>query len=331
MHFRIDSLFAICYTIVKEVSEMEYVFPDYYKDFRCIGGACKHNCCIGWEIDIDADTAAYYRTVPGEMGARLRENISQDGEPHFVLGADERCPFLNADNLCDIYIHLGEEHLCGICNDHPRFKNELPDRVEIGLGLCCEEAARLILGKITPTVLIGGGDSDDAIIALRDRVITLLQNHEKPVTARIGDMLSLCGAALPEKDLSEWAEIFLDLERLDEHWTKRLEALRDEWETIHFDGFAAYMSARQTEYEQLLVYLIYRHFANAPDLDEAAARAAFAALGYTMLYALGALAWTKSGSLTFADQVELCRMFSGEIEYSDENVYVLLDVLREII
>ena len=308
---------------------MEHIFPDYYKDFRCIGGACKHNCCIGWEIDIDADTAAYYRTVSGEMGARLRANISTDGEPHFVLGADERCPFLNADNLCDIYIHLGEEHLCGICTDHPRFKNELPDRVEIGLGLCCEEAARLILGKKTPTVLVGGGESADGIIALRDRVIALLQNREKPVSARIGEMLTLCGAALPEKDLGEWAEIFLDLERLDEHWTKLLETLRDRWQTIDFGGFAAHMSARQTEYEQLLVYLIYRHFANAPDLNEATARAAFAALGYTLLYALGALMWTQSGDFTFAEQVELCRMFSSEIEYSDENVYVLLDVLRE--
>ena len=309
---------------------MRTIFPDYYKDFRCIGGACGHNCCIGWEIDIDADAAAQYRTVTGEMGARLRENISAGDEPHFILGEDERCPFLNADNLCDIIIRLGEEHLCGICNDHPRFKNELPDRVEIGVGMACEKAARLILGKTTPTVLVGGGESDDEIIALRDRVIALLQDREKSIPERVGDMLTLCGAALPRYTLGEWAEIFLDLERLDEQWTKRLDNLRDSWQTVDFDGFDRHMSARQTEYEQLLVYLVYRHFANAPDLAEAADRASFAALGYTLLRALAAHRWTKSGAFSFAEQVELCRMFSSEIEYSDENVYVLLDVVGEI-
>ena len=27
------------------------VYPDYYPAFRCIAGACRHNCCIGWEIE----------------------------------------------------------------------------------------------------------------------------------------------------------------------------------------------------------------------------------------------------------------------------------------
>ena len=323
-----DKAGIVCYNSKKEVSGMQYVFPDYYKAFKCIAGACRHNCCIGWEIDIDADTAAYYRRVPGEMGVRLRSHISDDGEPHFVLGEGERCPFLNGDNLCDILLQLGEEHLCEICNAHPRFKNELPDRVEIGVGMACEEAARLILSKKTKTVLVGGEESEDEIIRLRDRVISLLQDRERSVPDRVSRMLALCGAALPDYTMGEWAEVFLDLERLDENWTALLQDLRDGWETVDLAGFDAHSQGRQTEYEQLLVYLVYRHFANAPDLAEAAARAAFAALGYTLLRALGALMWTKSGAFSFADQVELCRMFSSEIEYSDENVYILLDVVR---
>ncbi len=306
---------------------MQYIYPDYYKDFRCIGGACKHNCCIGWEIDIDRDTAAYYQTVTGEMGERLRAGIATDGVPHFILGEQERCPFLNADNLCDIILHLGKEHLCSICNAHPRFQNELPDRVEIGVGMACEEAARLILAKKTPTVLVGGGESSDRIIALRDEAIALLQDRTKPVSARVQEILALSRASLPDYTAGEWAEVFLDLERLDESWTERLVSLRDGWQTVDFDGFDRYMAARQTEYEQFLVYLLYRHFANAPDLADAAARAAFAALGYRLLRALGAQQWTKSGAFSFADQVELCRMFSSEIEYSDENVYILLDAV----
>ena len=29
---------------------------DYYEKFNCISSNCKHNCCIGWEIEIDNDT-----------------------------------------------------------------------------------------------------------------------------------------------------------------------------------------------------------------------------------------------------------------------------------
>ena len=31
--------------------------PFYYKEFHCIADACKDSCCIGWEIDIDEETA----------------------------------------------------------------------------------------------------------------------------------------------------------------------------------------------------------------------------------------------------------------------------------
>ena len=36
---------------------MKIFAPDYYRDFKCSAGNCKHSCCIGWEIDIDEDTA----------------------------------------------------------------------------------------------------------------------------------------------------------------------------------------------------------------------------------------------------------------------------------
>lgn len=308
------------------------VFPDYYKEFKCSGGACKHNCCIGWDIDVDADALAFYNSISGEMGARLRENISSGSEPHFILGKDERCPFLNRQNLCDIILHLGEEHLCSICTDHPRFRNELPGRIETGLGLCCEEAARLILGKETRTKLESSGDveGEDEILALRDKAIAILQDRAKTIPQRMDDMLSLCSATLPEKNFGEWAEILLDLERLDNAWTRMLMLLRNEWQTADFSGFDLHMFTRQTEYEQLLVYFVYRHFANAPDLVEAAARAAFAALGYTILHALGALLWTKNKTFTLADQIELARLFSSEIEYSDENLYLLLAMFTKI-
>lgn len=32
------------------------VVPDFYPAFHCIASACRHSCCVGWEVDVDQDT-----------------------------------------------------------------------------------------------------------------------------------------------------------------------------------------------------------------------------------------------------------------------------------
>ena len=54
---------------------MKFVKPNFYDRFRCTASACSDTCCAGWEIDIDPDTKAYYETLEGEFGERLREQI----------------------------------------------------------------------------------------------------------------------------------------------------------------------------------------------------------------------------------------------------------------
>ena len=319
----------MCHRIVRWKA-MEHVFPDYYPHFQCTAGSCRHSCCIGWEIDIDPESARYFRTLPGEFGDRLRREISWEDPPHFILGQGERCPFLNPDGLCDMILTLGEEALCEICTDHPRFRNELPGRLEVGLGLCCEEAARLILSWPEPVTLTFAGaheDIEDEILLLRDQVLALLQNRSRTIPQRVQDMLSTCGAALPELTIPQWAEMLLELERLSDDWTRVLRFLQQQGAQADRAGFDAYMTSRQTEYEQFLVYLVYRHLANAFDETSLAARASFAALGYTLLHAMGAAIWTKTGAFPFEQQVELARLFSSEIEYSQDNMDALFDEL----
>lgn len=309
---------------------MLHIVPDYYTQFTCTAGACRHNCCIGWEIDIDEDTASYYRAYSGPMAERLQTDINFSVAPaHFILGKHDRCPFLNQNNLCDIIIEMGEDHICQICNDHPRFHNELPGRTESGLGLCCEEAARIILSQKEPVALRISDDADaedieDEIIAYRDDVLTILQNRDVSIEERI-EMLQLP----VQIDICRWISFLLDLEVLDAIWPHRLKELENYWQQIDWEGFRLHMSDRKTEYEQLLVYLIYRHMANAPSLEDADARAAFAVLGYHLIHALGAVMFTLRGGFTFEDQVELARLFSSEIEYCEENLYAILDELYE--
>ena len=47
----------------------------------------------------------------------LKNNIvlSEDGSYSFKLTENERCPFLDENNLCKLIIEKGEDFLCDIC------------------------------------------------------------------------------------------------------------------------------------------------------------------------------------------------------------------------
>ena len=95
--------------------------PTYFNEFHCIADKCKDCCCIGWEIDIDKKSADFYKNVSGEFGEKLRKSIDFGSPSHFALNDKNRCPLLNNKNLCEVYIQLGEDKMCDICTEHPRY------------------------------------------------------------------------------------------------------------------------------------------------------------------------------------------------------------------
>lgn len=129
-----------------EKNYMKVVTPHYYKDFKCIAGACTDTCCAGWDVDVDRESYRYYKTVKGDFGKRLKSVMvpSQDGECTFTLKEGGRCPFLNDDNLCDLYIELGEDKLCETCAEFPRFINDYGSIREIGIAPSCKTAGELM-------------------------------------------------------------------------------------------------------------------------------------------------------------------------------------------
>ncbi len=154
---------------------MKIIVPDYYKDFHCIADKCRHTCCEGWEVDIDEESLERFRACED-----IAAHIDEEDTPHFRLTDGERCPFLNEKNLCNMILHHGEDMLCQICTDHPRFRSYWTDRTEIGLGLVCEEAGRLILSRTEPMQLAvisdDGNDeklSEDELwlLELRDKLL----------------------------------------------------------------------------------------------------------------------------------------------------------------
>ena len=118
---------------------MKLFAPKYYKEFKCIADKCEHSCCIGWEIDIDNTTLEKYKNLKHGYGAHIIDSISMDDTPHFKLAACERCPHLDEQGLCKIIKEVGEDFLCDICREHPRFYN-FTCVAEVGLGMSCREA-----------------------------------------------------------------------------------------------------------------------------------------------------------------------------------------------
>lgn len=135
---------------------MKLRVPFYYKEFQCSAGSCKDNCCVGgWEIDIDQETYDYYNELQGDIGDKLRSCIVQneDGDYCFAL-KEGKCPMLTEEGLCTIHKELGEQYLGVVCSQFPRFSEYYGPVKESGVGLACEEAARLILSENKPFSMI---------------------------------------------------------------------------------------------------------------------------------------------------------------------------------
>ncbi|OPJ62805.1 flagellin lysine-N-methylase [Clostridium chromiireducens] len=183
---------------------MKTIVPHYYKDFKCSASKCTDTCCAGWEIIIDDEAYSHYKMVCGEFGERLKSNLTlyEDGEHGFVL-QNGNCPFLNTNNLCDIYTELGEESLCYTCKTYPRFAEEYSDMREIGISLSCPEAARLIIKDSKPATfevleddeIINiyddiNSDISVQLISARKMAISMLQNRSITLNHRFALLIN---------------------------------------------------------------------------------------------------------------------------------------------
>lgn len=293
---------------------MTIITPDYYKKFKCIADRCRHSCCIGWEIDIDDATFNKYNNLKGDFSYRLKGNIAFEDTPHFKLDTNDRCPFLTSKGLCDIITNLGEDMLCQICRDHPRFRNFYCDYEETGLGLCCEAAAEIILTKKDKATLCLPTEALKLpIINFREKLFSVLQDRNLSIEKRINNMLESVDAELPAD--TDWYSVFNGLEKMDSIWDDYLLRIKDGIETITDNSL-------DTAYEQLLVYLVFRHFTDCQYDERVKERILFAALIYKVIKAMNI-------SNTMEELIDICRLYSCEIEYSDENINRLLEELSK--
>ncbi|MFT9496478.1 flagellin lysine-N-methylase [Anaerosolibacter sp.] len=129
------------------------VQPKYYSKFQCDPIKCNESCCERWKIIIDRSTYQKYieseqEIIKGIVQAGLSINEASINDEDFAainLNNEMVCPFLNQDNLCEVFIHMGEDSLSKTCKSYPRAITLVNDVIERGLEMSCSVAAELAL------------------------------------------------------------------------------------------------------------------------------------------------------------------------------------------
>lgn len=324
--------------------------PLYCKDFKCIADRCSDSCCIGWEIDIDETTADYYKSVGGEFGDKLGRCIDFDGQACFRL-EDERCPFLDERNLCEIIINLGEDKLSEICTEHPHYYEWFDEVKEGGVGMCCEEASRLILSRggedrFTETEIsiesCDDYDSElyDLLLKARKNISDIFRNSNIPLKTAVSSVLSYAEKLqltidnleyiLPENELTEpeynisadirpILDILYGLEPIDEKWKPFILGIEDK------AGATAEISGEYEKYiRNIGIYFIWRYFMKGVFDEEILSKVKLAVISM----AVTGYIFTAENA-DFEKSVILAKNYSKEIEYSEENLNTIYDYTYE--
>jgi len=288
---------------------MKYCYPSYYDDFHCIADKCRHSCCKGWEIDVDEFSYEKYKKIGGELGKELMEKIMEDENgAHMILeGAEERCPFLNERGLCRLILSKGEDILCNICTDHPRFRIFRKNITEEGIGAACEEACRIILSqknqfkleiKSDDGIIVAEDSLETEVFEERDNWIKFASRTDLKLSERVNSVLD--GYTLNRK------VVLSELEYMSEEFREKILRTADIDPTNILDG------EYEKEFENLLIYLIFRH------PWEGAQVACEVMLCAARIFAV-------ADNKDFENLVEIVRELSSELEYSDENLGIIAE------
>lgn len=184
-------------TAEKGASIMLYSIPDYYKEFHCVAGACEDTCCAGWQIVVDPKSLQKYKRVQGDFKNQLQKGLNRKKKV-FRQDQEKRCAFLNEENLCEMYVHMGADSLCKTCRLYPRHVEEFESVREITLSLSCPEVARILMNRTRPVHFLtvekeGEEEYEDfdpflysELLDARDVIRKILQNRSIPLEVRQG-------------------------------------------------------------------------------------------------------------------------------------------------
>lgn len=330
------------------------IYPPFYKHFRCMASACPDSCCVGWEVVVDDDAAAFYHHLPGPLGSALREAMTTDADGDRIFSmTNGHCPFWTQEHLCRLELELGPKAPCATCRKFPRLTQDYGVFTEYGLTLACPEAARQILTQAGPWALETRGEPGDLqaaecdqdflleLISARRVLLELLWRQD--LSSREG--LALClatgsrfQAQLDGQTLEPWQEpAFLARFRagapgdfrplLQLH--RNLEILTPAWQTLLDEALATPVNACQfaeletpdsgLELRNLGTYYLYRYWLQAVSDCDCMLKLQKLAAAWAVTRYLQAVHCSKTGTLSQEFRIRLHQLYSKEVEHDGEN------------
>ncbi|MBQ7651973.1 MAG: flagellin lysine-N-methylase, partial [Victivallales bacterium] len=207
----------------------EFLVPDYFTDFKCKIGACRHQCCFGWPISISMKE--YFRLLGEECNDELRhrldvslhvcDNPTEERYAQVCPRYDGRCAMMYPDGRCAIHADLGEAALPEPCRLYPR---GVRDNGECSCANSCEAVIELLIHhcnilkfnkmqldiEVVPSY--GQHDDEASHIELRMALVGIMQDRTKKMLCRLRDI----GMVLMSKDAgiedAELIDAVLELE-----------------------------------------------------------------------------------------------------------------------
>ena len=167
------------------------------------------------------------------------------------------------------------------------------------MGLCCEEAVRIILTENERFFIdVPNSAKNQEFFKERKEVFDILQNRNVTMYERLNSVCQKYGFEFKFNN-EELYDFYMSLERLDESWETELKKLKSA------NGVEIFKREDlQIFFEQLACYFTFRHFQSG--------------VGFAILscWVIGAII---SSCDNFVKMLDVVRMYSSEIEYCEEN------------
>ena len=160
----------------------------------------------------------------------------------------------------------------------------------------------------TPTIY----EDEIQFFELRNEIFKII-NNENNFDYIIEKLLNKFSIKFPHKTIFEWVEIYSNLEMLDNNWGNLLNDLKSNENA----SFSPHYS--NNALKNLLIYFIYRHLGESIYDGNFNGRLLFAIISCYMILALCKIGYSIE---------DVARMYSSEIEYSDENLNKLIDLMQ---
>lgn len=317
---------------------MKYIYQDFYGVFRCIASECPDTCCKGWEIIIDDESYARYRTIDEKYGGKITEHIRTDGDGDRVfIQENGECPFLDKNRLCKLITDYGDEILCDVCRQHPRFIEQFGEFTEISLSISCPAAARILRDKTELTRYREKLTDEeceytlddpllDKFISLREEFFDSLE--KKSARQAVDSLIEKAVKMQEETDGNKYnykkknydfVSILSSLEILTDEWQNLIKKLPNETPQA-IDGCEIYL-------KNLASYFAYRYILKAINDGNIITKAEFIRFS---LECIIYIAERYDKSLPAGDRLMYAsRLYSKEIEHDEDNIeelYYLFEI-----